>query len=66
MKSAQRDTSPLLTPLLAARRAGVSRQSIYIWIRKGLPCEWQGLQYRIRAAALDRWIATKRAEKVRV
>lgn len=58
-----KDASPLLTPTQAAERAGISRQAIYLWIRRGLPVEYQGLQYRIRQGALDRWMDLQRQAK---
>lgn len=51
----------LLTVIEAAAHAGVSRGSVYVWIRRdGLPVEYQGRRLRVRQSTLDAWLEKQR------
>lgn len=53
-----------MSPREAAKYAGVSHQTVYEWLKAGLPVVWVGLKRRVRPVEVDRWLAAQRKARV--
>ena len=55
------DSDRLLTVSEAAAHVGVTKATIYNWIKQeGLPVEYQGRRFRIRQSTLRAWLEVQR------